>query len=110
VSDRLQHHNELAYRLLTADPLSSKVLADSTLAVSVLGSLPEIRKDRVGMLGHSYGGSTALFHAPLDARIRFAAASGCERLRLHVQGKDGRRHRDRARPDHPRLRAALRNR
>ena len=77
VSDRLQHHNEFAYRLLTADPLSRKVLADSTLAVSVLGSLPEIRKDRVGMLGHSYGGSTALFHAPLDARIRFAAASGC---------------------------------
>ena len=75
-SDRLQHHNEFAYRLLTGDLLSRKVLLDSALAVSVLGSLPAVRSDRVGMLGHSYGGSTVLFHAPLDSRIRFASASG----------------------------------
>jgi dienelactone hydrolase len=76
VPDPLQHHNEFAYRLLTGDLLSRKVLADSALAVSVLASLPAVRGDRVGMLGHSYGGSTVLFHAPLDARIRFAGASG----------------------------------
>lgn len=28
------------------------------------------------MLGHSYGGSTVLFHAPFDERVRFACASG----------------------------------
>ncbi len=76
VADPLQHHNEFAYRLLTGGLLSRKVLADSALAVSLLGSLPAVRSDRVGMLGHSYGGSTVLFHAPLDARIRFAGASG----------------------------------
>ena len=76
VPDPLQHHNEFAYRLLTGDLLSRKVLTDSALAVSVLESLPVVRSDRVGMLGHSYGGSTVLFHAPLDARIRFAGASG----------------------------------
>lgn len=76
LSDPLQHHNEFAYRLLTGDLLSRKVLADSALAVSLLVSLPMVRSDRVGMLGHSYGGSTVLFHAPLDARIRFAGASG----------------------------------
>ncbi len=76
VSDRLQHHNEFTDRLLGGDLLARKVLSDSALAVSLLASLPAVRSDRIGMLGHSYGGSTALFHAPLDERVRFACASG----------------------------------
>jgi hypothetical protein len=32
--------------------------------------------DRIGMLGHSYGGNTVLFHGALDERTRFACASG----------------------------------
>lgn len=74
--DPLQHYNEFAYRLVTGDLLGRKVLADSALAVSVLAALPEVRGDRIGMLGHSYGGSTVLFHAALDERVRFACASG----------------------------------
>lgn len=74
--DPLQHYNEFAYRLVRGDLLGRKVLADSALSVSVLASLPTVRSDRVGMLGHSYGGSTVLFHAPLDERVRFACASG----------------------------------
>jgi len=75
-SDPLEHHNEFASRLLSGDLLSRKVLSDSALAVSVLGSLSAVRGDRIGMLGHSYGGSTVLFHAPLDPRVRFACVSG----------------------------------
>ncbi len=74
--DQLQHQNEFAYRLVTGDLLARKVIADSALAVSLLAALPAVRSDQIGMLGHSYGGSTVLFHAPLDERVRFACASG----------------------------------
>jgi dienelactone hydrolase len=71
-----QYQNELTYRLVSGDTLMRKVLADSALAVSVLRTLPRVCAGRVGMLGHSYGGNTVLFHAPLDERVRFACASG----------------------------------
>lgn len=74
--DRLQHYNEFAYRLVNGDSLARKVLADSTLAISVLAALRAVRTDRIGMVGHSYGGNTVLFHAPLDPRVSFACASG----------------------------------
>jgi dienelactone hydrolase len=70
------HHNELTYRLLEGDTLMRKVLADSASALSVLAGLSEVDARRIGMLGHSYGGNTVLFHAPLDDRVRFACASG----------------------------------
>jgi dienelactone hydrolase len=50
------------------------VLADSALALSVLRKLPAVDAERIGMLGHSYGGNTVLFHAPLDDRVRFGCA------------------------------------
>jgi dienelactone hydrolase len=74
--DGARHHNELTYRLLKGDTLMRKVLGDSAAALSLLRELPEVDARRVGMLGHSYGGNTVLFHAPLDARVRFACASG----------------------------------
>jgi dienelactone hydrolase len=70
------HHNELTYRLLEGDTLMRKVLADSASALSALAGLSEVDAQRIGMLGHSYGGNTVLFHAPLDDRVRFACASG----------------------------------
>lgn len=75
-ADPLQHHNEFAYRLVTGDLLARKVLADPALAISVLAALSAVRGQQIGMLGHSYGGSTVLFHAPLDERVTFACASG----------------------------------
>jgi len=74
--DWLQHYNEFAYRLVIGDSLARKVLADSALAISVLAALRAVRTDRIGMVGHSYGGNTVLFHAPLDERVSFACASG----------------------------------
>jgi dienelactone hydrolase len=75
-ADGPRHHNELTYRLLEGDTLMRKVLADSASALSVLAALSEVDAQRIGMLGHSYGGNTVLFHAPLDERVRFACASG----------------------------------
>jgi dienelactone hydrolase len=74
--DRVRHHNELTYRLLAGETLMRKVLTDSALALSLLRELARVDPDRIGMLGHSYGGNTVLFHAPLDDRVRFASASG----------------------------------
>ncbi len=71
-----QHYDEMCYRLLRGDTLMSKVLSDSAQAVSLLLNHPQVDVRRLGMLGHSYGGSTVLFHGALDTRIRFACSSG----------------------------------
>lgn len=72
----LQHYNEMAYGLLDGRLLMSTILADAALAVSVLAALPAVDQDRVGVIGHSLGGYTSLFHAAVDERVRFACASG----------------------------------
>jgi len=76
VTDTANHMNETSYRLVRGDTLMRKVLSDSAHAISVLRSLPQVDQDRIGILGHSYGGNTVLFHAALDERIRFACSSG----------------------------------
>jgi dienelactone hydrolase len=71
-----QHYDEMCYRLLHGDTLMRKVLSDSARAVSLLLNHPQVDGRRLSMLGHSYGGSTVLFHGALDTRIRFACSSG----------------------------------
>ena len=75
-SDVAQHYDEMCYRLLHGDTLMRKVLSDSAQAISLLRAHPRIAPDRVGIMGHSYGGNTVLFHGALDERIRFACCSG----------------------------------
>lgn len=75
-ADWLQHYNAMAYRLLNGDVLMRKCLDDAQRAVSVLSGLPEVDEARVGVCGHSYGGSTALYLAAVDSRCRFACVSG----------------------------------
>ncbi len=74
--DRDQHERELSYRLLRGQTLASKVLADAQTALSVLVERPEVGPGRVGVLGHSFGGNTVIFHAAVDERVVFAATSG----------------------------------
>jgi dienelactone hydrolase len=71
-----QHERELSYRLLQGRTLAAKVIADAQTALSALRARPEVAKDRIGVLGHSFGGNTAIFHAALDERVAFAATSG----------------------------------
>lgn len=71
-----QHYNEMAYRLVRGSLLMGLVVADASLAVSVLAAQQQVDHDRVGMIGHSMGGHTTLFTAALDDRVRFACISG----------------------------------
>lgn len=75
-ADIAQHYNEMCYRLLRGDTLMRKVLSDSAQAISLLRTFELVDPDRIGILGHSYGGNTVLFHGALDERIQFACSSG----------------------------------
>lgn len=74
--DWLQHYNAMSYRLLDGDVLMRKCLDDAQRALSVLLQASGVDERRVGVAGHSYGGYTALYHAAVDARCRFACISG----------------------------------
>ena len=74
--DRDQYDRELAYRLLHGQTLAAKVITDAQTALTALRARPEIAPGRVGILGHSFGGNTVIFHAAVDQRVAFAATSG----------------------------------
>ncbi len=74
--DWLQHYNAMSYRLLDGDLLMRKCLDDAQRALSVLLQASDIDERLVGVAGHSYGGYTALYHAAVDSRCRFACVSG----------------------------------
>ena len=75
-ADWLEHFNEMTYRIVQGRMLMTDVLNEAAIMVSALTSLPNVLPDRIGVLGHSYGGNTALFHAALDRRVRWTVASG----------------------------------
>jgi dienelactone hydrolase len=75
-ADWQHHYNALCYRLLRGDTLMRRVLADAARGVSLLRAHRAVDNQRIGTLGHSYGGNTVLFHAALDVRVGFACASG----------------------------------
>jgi len=74
--DFLQHYNEMCYRIIKGDTLMRTVIADAMTGIDVLESLPYVDKEKIGTLGHSYGGNTVLFLMAIDKRIRFGCASG----------------------------------
>lgn len=74
--DFLQHYNEMCYRILQGGNLMQKVLLDAMCGVSLLEGLPYVNTERIGTLGHSYGGNTVLFLMAMDERISFGCASG----------------------------------
>lgn len=74
--DWLQHYSAMSWRLLDGDTLMRKCLDDAQRALSVLLQATGLDPQRVGVAGHSYGGYTALYHAAVDARCRFACISG----------------------------------
>ncbi len=74
--DFWQHFNEMCYRIIRGDFLMKKVLEDTMNGISLLSQLAYVDAERIGTLGHSYGGNTALFLSALDERISFCCASG----------------------------------
>ena len=75
-NDWLQHYNEMAYRLLRGTTLMKKVIDDSAIGISLLAHLDLASRANLGILGHSYGGNTVIFHVPFDLRISHACSSG----------------------------------
>ncbi len=74
--DFLQHYNEMCYRIIKGDTLQRTVLSDAMAGISVLLRLAFVDQNRIGTLGHSYGGNNLLFHMAVDKRISFGCASG----------------------------------
>lgn len=53
-----------------------KDIWDTMRAIDYLETLPIVNPQRIGMVGHSYGGHTTIFAAALEPRIQAAFASG----------------------------------
>lgn len=75
-SDERDYVKEMTYRVVQGRSVMSTVLADAAAAHGALGALDWVDDTRVGAVGHSMGGASALFHAALDERVAFAAISG----------------------------------
>ena len=67
---------ELATRLVLSKTLLAKVLHDVSVGIDYLCGRPEVDLDRIGFIGHSYGGRMAIWAPALDERIR-ASVSHC---------------------------------
>ena len=49
---------------------------DNMRAIDYLQTLPSVDRERIGMVGHSYGGHSTIFAVALEPRIKAAFASG----------------------------------
>jgi dienelactone hydrolase len=86
--DFLQHFNQMTFRIAQGDTLMRKVLDDACIGLSLLSHLQCVDQNRMGVLGHSYGGNTTLFQAALDERITFACSSGAACSYKHKMESD----------------------
>lgn len=70
------HLHELHKRLIRGQTLLGKVLHDVSAGIDLLIDLPDVDPERIGFIGHSYGGRTALFAPVFDRRIK-ASVCNC---------------------------------
>jgi pimeloyl-ACP methyl ester carboxylesterase len=54
---------------------SMKAIWNNMRAVDLLETLPQVNKDRIGVIGHSLGGHNSLFTAVFDDRLKAVATS-----------------------------------
>lgn len=74
---------ELSRRLLQGRTLLATCLADVSTAIDYLETRAEVRPDRIGFIGHSYGGRMALWAPAFDRRIVASVSNcGCVSYRL----------------------------
>ena len=69
------HVHELHVRLIRGQTLLGKVLHDISVGIDLLQDIAEVDSDRIGFIGHSYGGRTALFAPVFDPRISVSVCS-----------------------------------
>jgi Prolyl oligopeptidase family len=69
---------ELSSRLVLGRTLLADCLQEVSLAIDYATGLPEADSDRVGFIGHSYGGRMAMWAPAWDDRIRVSVSNcGC---------------------------------
>jgi dienelactone hydrolase len=72
---------EALVRLLALGQLPiTNNLRDARWVIDLLQSRPEVRKDRIGCAGLSYGGRMTMLTAAIDQRIKVAVVSGASNL------------------------------
>lgn len=69
------HAHQLHTRLMRGQTLLGKVLFDISAGIDLLQNLPFVDATRIGFIGHSYGGRTALFAPAFDRRIKVSVSS-----------------------------------
>jgi dienelactone hydrolase len=74
--DWLQHYNGMTYRLIHGDVIMRKHMDDAQRAVSALLTQPRVVPGKIGICGHSFGGTISLYLGALDQRCRFVCSSG----------------------------------
>ncbi|MBZ9623676.1 acetylxylan esterase [Clostridium sp. FP2] len=74
--DDCQHFLTMCYGILTGQTLAKIVIEDAIGAISVLNGLDCVDYNKIGCLGHSYGGNTTIYLTAFDKRIHYACASG----------------------------------
>jgi len=74
--DDWQHFLTMCYGILTGQTLAKTVIEDAMGAISVLNGLDCVDSNKIGCLGHSYGGNTTIYLSAFDKRIHYACASG----------------------------------
>lgn len=69
---------ELSSRLIQGKTLMAKVIHDASVGLDYLVSRSEVDANRIGFIGHSYGGRMALWLPAFDDRIRVSVSNcGC---------------------------------
>ena len=67
---------ELTSRLVAGRTLLAKVLHDASVGIDYLETRIEVDRDRIGFIGHSYGGRMAIWLPSFDRRVK-ASVSNC---------------------------------
>jgi dienelactone hydrolase len=70
------HVHQLHSRLIRGQTLLGKVLHDVSAGIDTLQAMSEVDPERIGFIGHSYGGRMALFAPVFDRRIK-ASVCNC---------------------------------
>jgi len=66
---------ELSTRLVQGKTLMAKVVHDAQVGIDYLISRDEVNKDKIGFIGHSYGGRMALWLPAFDDRIKVSVSN-----------------------------------
>jgi dienelactone hydrolase len=75
-ADSIRYHaHQLHTRLMRGQTLLGKVLFDISAGIDLLQNLAKVDATRIGFIGHSYGGRTALFAPVFDRRIKVSVSN-----------------------------------